>query len=132
MPTSWFREEKMHKNFIRDVYAMNFYNLQKICILHEYVFKMLKQPGSMKFEGFVLLNFQRFFFPKSLVHQNQIFCRASKERVWGCLSLYKYSWSNDQDRMPCRIFENLVHVMYELASQLLKCSIIVFSSVYLH
>ena len=22
MPTSWFREEKMHRNFIRDVYAM--------------------------------------------------------------------------------------------------------------
>ena len=22
MPTSWFREEKMHINFIRDVYAM--------------------------------------------------------------------------------------------------------------
>ena len=23
MPDSWFSEEKMHKNFIRDVYAMN-------------------------------------------------------------------------------------------------------------
>ena len=22
MPTSWFREEKIHRNFIRDVYAM--------------------------------------------------------------------------------------------------------------
>ena len=37
MPDSWFSEEKMHKNFIRDVYAMYLYlfgNRRRIKLLY--------------------------------------------------------------------------------------------------
>ena len=45
MPDSWFSEEKMHKNFIRDVYAMSFKSSE-----HFY------EKGDGPYRGFVYSN----------------------------------------------------------------------------